>query len=304
MNVIAVVQNKGGDGKSTCAITLATFFSHLEGKRVLLFDFDPQCNSSSRFLKMEYDEAASATKDSTWRPPIHPDYDETDKNNNGWDGRSCSADLFLTDEGVETYPCPQFPNLFISPGWSSKLDTVERVLSENVGSSVIQKTQRLMEIIEENDLFDMVIIDTPPALGPLTLAGLGSATDLIIPMQLAQPSLNGLFAILNQIENQKCIRRKPLNIAGIVPNRVKGNTKRTKSVIKQLKAHPSASRYLIENAIPEREGIAMLCEWGDHNQEDSLREFDSPFSQAASNRGVRKVMINFCDEIKGRLSNG
>ncbi len=304
MNVISVVQNKGGDGKSTTAISLSIFFSLMRNKRTLLFDFDPQCNSSSRFLKMEYDEAASATKDSTWRPPIHPEFNEADPENEGWDGRSCSADLFLGDDGIEPYPCSQFPNLKLAPGWSSRLDTVERVLSEDVGSMVIKKTQALMEVIKEKDLFDVVVFDTPPLLRPLTLAALGSATDVIIPMQLSQPSLNGLFAILNQIENQKGIRSNPLNIAGIVPNRVKGNTNRTKRVLKQLREHPTAKKHLLNTSIPEREGIATLCEWGDHSKEDTQRTFDSPFSDIASNREIRQLMINFCEEVEGRLANG
>lgn len=303
MSVISVVQNKGGDGKSTTAISLAIYFAHMRKKRTLLFDFDPQCNSSSRFLKMEYDEAASATKDSTWRPPLHPDFDETDPENEGWDGRSSSADLFLGNDGIEPYPCSQFPNLKIAPGWSSRLDTVERVLSEDVGSMVIRKTQALMDVIEKDDLFDIVIFDTPPLLRPLTLAALGSATDVIIPMQLSQPSLNGLFAILNQIENQKAIRVKPINVAGIVPNRVKGNTVRTKKVLKQLQDHPIAKKLLLKTSIPEREGIAMLCEWGDHNKSDELRTFDSPFSNVASNKEIRNLMIQFCEEVEGRLKS-
>lgn len=303
MNVISVVQNKGGDGKSTTAISLSIYFSHIKNKRTLLFDFDPQCNSSSRFLQMEYDEAASATKDSTWKPPVHPEFDETDPENSDWDGRSCSADLFLGDEGIEPYSCHQFPNLKIAPGWSSRLDTVERVLSKDVGEKVIRKTQLLMRIIEEENLFDVVIFDTPPLLRPLTLAALGSATDVIIPMQLSQPSLNGLFAILNQIENQKSIRAKPLNIAGIVPNRVKGNTNRTKRVLKQLQNHPMAKKHLLNTSIPEREGIAMLCEWGDHSKEDRLRTFDSPFSDLAANKEIRQLMMNFCEEVEGRLTN-
>ena len=84
MQVIAVVQNKGGVGKTTLTRVLAEYFAR-KGRRALVVDLDAQCNLSRRFLDMEYD---SADPDGVL-PPLHPDYDGAEEES-GWSGRSSS----------------------------------------------------------------------------------------------------------------------------------------------------------------------------------------------------------------------
>src|SRR4051794_16505053 len=85
MKVIVPTNNKGGVGKTKVSILLAEYLSL--SKKVLVIDFDPQCNFSRRFLKMENDPSSP----SGVLPPIHHDYNENDPDCCDWDGRSSIA---------------------------------------------------------------------------------------------------------------------------------------------------------------------------------------------------------------------
>ena len=299
LKIVSVVQNKGGDGKTTLAIIQAIYYAHIKNKKTLLIDFDPQANSSSRFIPMEYDDVYSGDHDSTWKPPIHESYDSSSVECEGWNGRYCSADLFLSDDGVEPYST-SFENLKLIPAWSARLDKVERIERVNVQRLIIRKLQDFMNLPELEEMFDYIVIDTPPVLRPVTLASLASCSDVLIPVQLAQPSLNGVYAILRQIENQKNMRSDEVQSITILPNRVKANTKRTSYILDQLRKNPKTQDKVIESILPERESLAELCEWGDHSKIED-KQFDSPFSDTKSNKLIREIVLNVSEKIDERV---
>jgi chromosome partitioning protein len=90
MEIIAFVNNKGGVGKTTCSRTMAEYLSKVKKRPTLAIDFDPQCNFSHQYLHMEIDPAAPEGL----MPPIHPDYDSADPDDNDWEGRSSIAEIF------------------------------------------------------------------------------------------------------------------------------------------------------------------------------------------------------------------
>ena len=99
MKVIAFLNNKGGVGKTTCSRTMAEYLGKVKKISTLAIDFDPQCNFSHQYLNMEIDPSAPEGL----MPPIHPDYNSGDEEEDGWDGRSSIAEIFYC-QGLLPHP--------------------------------------------------------------------------------------------------------------------------------------------------------------------------------------------------------
>ena len=80
MRIIAVVNNKGGVGKTTTSRILAEYFSIVKNERVLALDMDPQANFSNRYLKMEIDPYQQEGR----IPPLHSNYDPNAPEDKDW----------------------------------------------------------------------------------------------------------------------------------------------------------------------------------------------------------------------------
>jgi len=212
MQVIAVVQNKGGVGKTTLTRVLAEYFAR-QGTRTLVVDLDAQCNLSRRFLDMEYDPA---DPDGVL-PPLHPDFEGT-VGRSEWSGRSSSADIFFSGE---VYPYPtQWNSLLALPGHGPRLREIELVRSEDVRERVHDRLQKFLELQDVKEAFDMVLIDTAPAKGPLTISAVRAASHLIIPTTLEPQPIEGLYGMLQLWRREHSSRdaSRPLQIAAIQPN--------------------------------------------------------------------------------------
>ena len=189
MKIIAVVNNKGGVGKTTISKLLAEYFSHVRGKRTLAIDMDPQTNFSNRFLRMEIDPYQQEGK----IPPIHPDYDmeNPDPDTINWDGRSSIAGIFF---GELVFPYPSYiKNLEIIPSYSARLLLAEAVTREDVVEKVYDQLSAFLNLEEVKNSYDQIIIDTPPSKGPLTISVVRAATDLLIPSLMEPQPIEGIY---------------------------------------------------------------------------------------------------------------
>ncbi len=239
MKVIVCATHKGGEGKTTTSINLAEFCALIQKKRVLLLDLDSQGNCSGRYLALKYDTSSKGKK----IPPIHPDYEsESDSSS---DGRSTIADIYY---GLPVLPySTMFENLEIMPAHSKKLEEAEAVTIQSVAEKV---HHRLKEFIEKSELekyYDVVIIDTPPSKGPLTVSAIKAATDLIIPAQMEQFSIEGILGMLQLWKSEAVIRSQnsPLNLVGILPNRYKKNLNLHENFLSDLKNMDGIKDHLI-----------------------------------------------------------
>ncbi len=211
VHVIAVVQNKGGVGKTTVTRVLAEYFAR-RGRRVLAVDLDAQCNLSRRFVDMEYD---AADPDGVL-PPLHPMFHDDDS---GWSGRSSSADIYFNGE---VYPYhTRIDGLDALPGHGPRLREIELVRVDDVRERVHDRLYAFLSLEEVRQSYDIVLVDTAPAKGPLTISAMRAATHVIIPTTLEPQPIEGLFGMLQlwrQEMHSRDAGRAPLKIAAIQPN--------------------------------------------------------------------------------------
>ncbi|MCZ6914491.1 MAG: ParA family protein [Rickettsia endosymbiont of Ixodes persulcatus] len=245
IKVIANATNKGGEGKTTMSIMLAEYVALTLNKKVLAIDLDPQANFSKYYLNLEYDPVYKGGK----VPPIHPEYN-SDKDIN-WDGRSSIANIFYGEE-VTPYPT-DFPNIEILPAHSSKLQEAEAVTRNEVLEKVHLQLKRFIQLPDVQKEYDVIILDTPPSKGPLTIAGIKACTHMVIPSQMEEDSIDGIYGML-QLWKQETYSRSPehpINIAGILANRVR-DVSLHNNFFEQLKSLESTRDFVITKKIKER----------------------------------------------------
>ena len=214
MRIIAVVNNKGGVGKTTTSRILAEYFSIVKKERVLALDMDPQANFSNRYLKMEIDPYQQEGR----IPPLHTSYDPNSPEDREWDGRSSIAGIFF---GEMVFPYSTYINtLEIAPSHSSKLLLAEAVTREEVVQKVYDQLSKFLNLDDVKNSYDKIIIDTPPSKGPVTISVVRAATDLLIPSIMEPQPIEGIYGMIHLWKSETLRRpeNRSLNLIGVLPN--------------------------------------------------------------------------------------
>jgi len=156
MNIFCIANNKGGVAKTTSAVNLAYALANNDYK-ILLVDTDPQCNSTYSLL-------------------------------GNLDQSKTLFEVLLDNFPIEQTILPtKHNNLFVVP-CSINLSAADLMLASAHGRE--RKLERAIRPIK--DLYDFIIIDTPPHLGVLTVNALIACTDVLIPFSLTTYSLIGV----------------------------------------------------------------------------------------------------------------
>lgn len=199
VKIIAIVNQKGGVGKTTTAVNLSTVLAK-KGKKVLLIDEDPQGNATSGLgidknsEKSTYDIIINDTK---------------------------MEDAIVKTSIKNLYLCPSNINLA-----GAEVELVSMMAREN----------RLKEKLEElEDKFHYIIIDCPPSLGLLTINALTASTSLIIPIQCEYYALEGVGQLMNTVNLIKKQLNKELYIEGVVLTMSDARTNLSNQVITEVK---------------------------------------------------------------------
>ena len=243
--ILVNATNKGGEGKTTNSIMMAEYAASVKGIRTLIIDMDPQANVSARYLQMVYDPVYEGGK----IPPLHPDYEpETDI---GWDGRSSIANIFYGEE-VIPYPTT-LSNLELLPAHANKLQEAEAVTKSEVLEKVHLQLKRFLTLPEVKDAYDLIVIDTPPSKGPLTIAAIKAASHILIPAQMEQFSIEGIYGMLQLWKQESYARAQddPIHLVGILPNQVR-DIKLHKQFLDGLRKMKGVSDYVMPHIIKKR----------------------------------------------------
>lgn len=247
MKIIAFVNNKGGVGKTTCSKIMAEYLCKVKKMSVLGIDFDPQCNFSHQYLRMEIDPVAPEGL----IPPIHPDYNPSDTDDSEWEGRSSIAEIFY-GQGVIPYPT-YIENLDIAPGHADRLLAAESIRKTEVVEKVHKQLANFLQSEDVRAAYDAVIIDTAPSKGPLTISVMKAATDIVIPSVMEEQPVQGIYGMLQLWMQESLIREKsrPLKLIGILPNMFK-QTRLHKDLLMSLQDNPAINRYILPVKLNQR----------------------------------------------------
>jgi chromosome partitioning protein len=289
MKVIAFLNNKGGVGKTTCSRTMAEYLTKVKKMPTLAIDFDPQCNFSHQYLKMEIDPASPEGL----MPPIHPDYDLSNPDDEDWDGRSTIAEIFY-GQGVIPYPT-YIEKLDLAPGHAEKLLAAESVRRSEVVEKVHKQLSNFLNSPDVKAAYDCVVIDTAPSKGPLTVSVIKAATHIVIPSVMEEQPVQGIYGML-QLWMQESLARdkmRPLTLVGILPNMFK-QTRLHKDILQSLMDNSAIGKYIMPVKLSQRIVFAEI------DSEDATPHsiFDFHDSHVA-----RQEAVEVCDYISERIFN-
>jgi len=201
--IITIANQKGGVGKTTTAVNLSAALA-MEGKKVLLIDADPQANATTSL-------------------GFHRDTYEY----------NIYHVMLGTKELSEIILDSEIDNLKVAPSNIGLVGIEKEFYKNNKDREMVLK--RKIDAIK-ND-YDYIIIDSPPALGPITINTLSAATSVLIPIQCEFFALEGLVQLLNTINLVTKTINRQLTIKGFLPTMYSSQNNLSRQVFSDLAQH-------------------------------------------------------------------
>ena len=214
---ICVANQKGGVGKTTTAVNIASALAH-HGLKVLVIDNDPQGNASTA---LSIDHRSGTV--STYEVLI---------------GDATPAEAMQQS--------PESENLWCIPA------TLDLAGSEIELVNLFNRERRLRQAVTDEFLeeqgIDYLIIDCPPSLGLLTLNSMTAAEEVVIPIQCEFYALEGVTQLINNVEMIRQHLNPELHISAVVLTMYDGRTKLSDEVANEVRRHFGEA--VLKNVIP------------------------------------------------------
>lgn len=223
--IVVLANQKGGVGKTTCAVNIAACTANL-GKKVLLVDLDAQGNATS---------GLGVNKKSVLRSS----YDVL------------CLDTEVNDASVKNV----FKNLdLLSSSLNLAGAEIELASSENRES----RLKKALSLVR--DLYDFIFIDCPPSLGLITINALCACDSVLIPIQCEYYALEGLSQLMNSIRTIKRLYNPNIGIEGVVLTMFDGRLNLTVQVANEIKKYFPNKVY--KTAIPRNVRLSEAPSFG------------------------------------------
>ncbi len=220
---IALVNQKGGVGKTTISINLAGALATM-GHRVLIVDFDPQANCSFG-LDVLWNDIEASIADVI-----------------GFETAGPSRSMSQVVRSLHYHP-----NLFLAPSHLN-LAAAEMMLHNAMGREM--KLDKALDTVRED--YDFVFIDSPPSLGLLSINAMVASDAVLIPIDGAF-SLEGVRQLLNTRKGCAELSRHPIHVLGGVLNRQRLTTANASAILEM--ATSIFGKRMFQTVIPERTAV-------------------------------------------------
>ena len=199
--IVALINQKGGVGKTTTAVNLAAALQE-KGKKILLCDFDPQGNATSGF---------------------------------GIDPRAIETtvyELIIADK-------PAVKEAIIHTEWADLLGANTDLAGAEIDLLGLERREyRLRDVLHQvRDAYDYIFIDCPPSLGILTLECLCAADSFLVPMQTEYYALEGLSQLMATVRSVQKSLNRAIRMEGIILTMYDGRTNLAIQVVEEVKKH-------------------------------------------------------------------
>lgn len=222
-STIAILNQKGGVGKTTTAVNLGSYLAKA-GKRVLVVDLDPQGNATSG-LGIDKNTLQETMYDALFEHSAAPSI------------------IRNTD----------FDNVQVLPANANLAGAEVQLVS------ALQRELQLRQVLEQFD-HDYILIDCPPSLGLLTINALSAADFVLIPVQTEYYALEGLSQLINVIERVQNAINPDLSILGVVLTMFDSRNSLSEQVKDELSKH--FGNKLFTTIIPRNVRLAEAPSYG------------------------------------------
>lgn len=254
---LAIVNQKGGVGKSTTAVNLGACLAE-QGKKVILIDVDPQGNATSG-LGIEKSNLQYSIYD------ILIDFDDDAEEN-----IPVNEVILATD----------IENFFLLPA------NIDLAGAEIELVSMISRESRLKKIVDHIDQdYEFILFDCPPSLGLLTLNALTAADGILVPIQCEYYALEGLGQLMKTINLVQRNLNPELEITGVLLTMYDARTNLSQQVIEEVKRY--FEKKVFETIIPRNVRLSEAPSFG-----KPITTYDSSSKGAEAYRALSQEVLS------------